>query len=152
MRVPNRVAFLALALPLLLVAGCEWISRPATDPEETPDAAGSSIAPVSDAADTSTVHSEPTEPTPAETGLVVDLPPEERARLTDEAERDLAHSQEVVRAWSDQTGLTEEMAARLRTIRDYMGMAREALDEGDVQGASNLALKARLLAQEMGTP
>jgi hypothetical protein len=141
-----------LVVALLLAVGCDRGGRVATEPDVVEDpgpAAADSSAAV---ADTTVAPAGPAEPTPAETGLMVDLPPEEQQRLVAETEKHLGYAQEVVTAWEAEPDLPEDFTARLHTVEDYMEMARQALADGDPQGASNLALKARLLAQEMGMP
>ncbi|MDM7914155.1 MAG: hypothetical protein ACE15D_09985 [Candidatus Eisenbacteria bacterium] len=46
---------------------------------------------------------------------------------------------------------TEEQKQKLRTVRGLIDQARKAFDHEDLQAAANLAHKARLLADELGS-
>lgn len=95
--------------------------------------------------------SESTDPTDPE-GFVVDLPPEERAALQEQIRSDLTTAMEVLDAWGTVEGVSPEKSEQLQTIQDFVELSRAAVEEEDLLGAANLALKARILAQEIGRP
>jgi hypothetical protein len=95
---------------------------------------------------------DPEPPVPEEGTFRVELPEEERAALIQQASDDLATAAGIVRVWRGREGIEDETLERLRTIEDFMAEAYTALEGDDLQGAANLALKARLLAVEIGSP
>lgn len=79
--------------------------------------------------------------------ISIDLDPEDRARLTRVARRNLAAADSLARLASARIP-SPRNPAKLATAQGLVRQAQEAMQRGDVRAAANLAYKARLLAAE----
>jgi hypothetical protein len=91
---------------------------------------------------TTTPHADPT---PI---LSTDLPPEEKARLMDETERDLVKTKELLQALAKRN-LSPSDEEKLRTAEALLRAAEEAGLRAEVREAASLARKAWLLALDL---
>ncbi len=167
----RRLHAIPVAAGLLLICGCSlmpWRKDPAPTPSlrtsdkqasvpgETapPRSHGSGIdsrertgavadttAPASKTA--ATPVSEPAAP-----NITIQLTDEERARLIDETEKDVALITACLRRL-DREHLDEGQRRSLTDVEDLQKAVMKARDESDVQAASRLARKARLLAEDL---
>jgi hypothetical protein len=80
--------------------------------------------------------------------IVVELDAAQRAALAAQAERDLALAVQVLRD-AQLRELSAQEQETLATVEGLVAAARDALAASDVQGAANLANKAKLLAAEL---
>ncbi len=89
------------------------------------------------------------EPTAEPPWISIDIPEAERRQLMETMERDLEETRGILRSLE---GRPMEPATREKatTIRGLIDQAVEARNRQDIRGASRLAHKARLLADELG--
>lgn len=87
-------------------------------------------------------------PSPPE--VSVDLPPSARFRMEREARRDIALADSLARR-SALRPLPDKQRDKLETALGLIKQAQDALSRGDIPGASNLAYKARLIAEEVSS-
>jgi len=80
--------------------------------------------------------------------IVPDLTPAEATRQRQNAEQLLRSAEDQLRELAGRT-LVAQQQETVGQIRNYMGGARAALQEGDVRRASTLAEKAHLLADDL---
>jgi hypothetical protein len=79
--------------------------------------------------------------------ISIDLDPEDQARLTTVARRNLAAADSLTRLAGPRVPSTRN-PAKLAAAQGLTRQAREAMQRGDIRAAANLAYKARLLAAE----
>mgnify|MGYP001434097260 CR=1 FL=1 len=77
----------------------------------------------------------------------IDLDPEDQARLTVVAQRNLAAADSLARL-AGARAPSPRNPAKLAAAHGLVRQAREAMRRGDIRAAANLAYKARLLAAE----
>jgi hypothetical protein len=77
----------------------------------------------------------------------IDLDPEDQARLTRVARRNLAAADSLTRL-AGARALSSRNPAKLAAAQGLVRQAQEAMLRGDIRAAANLAYKARLLAAE----
>lgn len=94
-----------------------------------------------------TNESSPPAGEPAE--ILVELSPEERAKLEQKAREDLESARQHSANVRTRPELSQEQLERLETLDQYIASALESLEKHDVRAASSLALKARLLGEEL---
>ena len=88
---------------------------------------------------------------PAPRELAPDVQPREAERLHREIQASLQQTERRV-GRLDPAALTPDQRDALATVRSFLGMAKEALERRDYPAASNLAEKARVLAEELPRP
>lgn len=84
----------------------------------------------------------------SDAAVSVDLGGVERTRLASETRRDLAAAERAVAAAKAQPSSADGLD-RLRTVEELIAQARAAYQANDIEGASRLARKARLLAADL---
>src|SRR5208282_4178064 len=80
--------------------------------------------------------------------VAADLTPAEAARQRQDAERLLGSADDQLKLLAERT-LDARQQETVGQIRNYMGGARSALQEGDLRRANTLAQKAHLLADDL---
>ncbi len=80
--------------------------------------------------------------------IVPGVTPAEAARLRQDAEQWLSSSESQLKRLADRQ-LNSQQQEGVSQIRNYMGGARTALQDGDVHRANTLAEKAHLLADDL---
>jgi hypothetical protein len=80
--------------------------------------------------------------------IAADLTPAEAARQRQDAERLLGSADDQLKLVAGRT-LDARQQETVGQIRNYMGGARSALQEGDLRRANTLAQKAHLLADDL---
>jgi hypothetical protein len=173
-RAPS-VGWLAPAVCMLLLCGCslmghkepkpmevptEFVGPPVTS-EERPDSVSvpSPIeSPVRSRATVDTTASrhrpapptvtEPVGPEPAAPSITIQLSDEERIRLTDETDKDVAVTNVCLQRLDRERSSPDQKQA-ISDIEDLLNAVAKAREENDIQAASRLARKARLLAEDL---
>jgi hypothetical protein len=154
----HRIALVAVWILLGLSmgsmsGGCAWLGS-STAPAETgelPSAASDSTTTASSDTtaiappDTTAVDTPAEEPKP----IRVKISDEERAKLVAQFESDLQVATTRAATRPDAATLSAEQRQRWDTLDQYIELARSSWETGDVRAAADLALKARLLADEM---
>lgn len=120
---------------LLAFGGC---SRPNEAPAIDPVAPGPATP---DVADSVQVEDPPT--------LRVLISDEERSRLVAQATSDLQTARSIASDRPESATLSAEDRQRWESLDHYIELAESFLEDGDVRAASDLALKARLLAADL---
>ena len=98
-----------------------------------------------------TKPAEPVLPEPPPPEITIQLTDEERLRLIDETEKDVAQIATCLRA-IDRGRLGEAQRRSLSDIEDLLTAVMKARDASDIQAASRLARKARLLSEDLVRP
>jgi hypothetical protein len=80
--------------------------------------------------------------------LSPDVPPEEKAKLIETAQRDLQRTEELLQSMATRT-LSPAEEEKFRTVEDLLKAAREAGSRAEVREATSLAHKAWLLALDL---
>lgn len=78
----------------------------------------------------------------------VDLSGVERTRLASDTRRDLAEAERAL-STAREKSLKPDALERMKTVEGLIAQARSSYDANDIEGASRLAHKARLLALEL---
>jgi hypothetical protein len=79
----------------------------------------------------------------------VDLSRREEDILTRRARVDMERAERILDVLEQETRNDPEVRIQLRSVRSYLEQTRAALRRRDFQGAANLALKARILAESL---
>lgn len=128
-------------LILTFAAGCSLRGEePSSDPMPMEPEAPEANAPVD------TIPPEPE----GEPPLRVKISDEERTELLARAEGDLRTARTVSARKPSLTDLAPEERQKWESLDHYIQLAESFLEEGDARSAADLALKARLLAAELG--
>ena len=79
----------------------------------------------------------------------VDLPPDQESALAAQARRDMAQADSLLNALPESGRAGGTPREQVEAARGLLNQAEAALDRKDVQGAANLARKARILAESL---
>jgi len=120
-------------------------ARPSSEDGEASRAPDSS-APSSSQTATSGRSAQPADRSDA--AVSIDLGGVERTRLSTQTRRNLAEAERAVSSMKGKP-LGADALERLKTVEELIAQARSASDANDIEGASRLAHKARLLASEL---
>ncbi|MBD3162520.1 MAG: hypothetical protein GF346_09170 [Candidatus Eisenbacteria bacterium] len=139
----SRIA-VAFAAAILL-CGCGWIPGLGGGDATAPDAE-TTTGTADD--DTTAVATDDPDPDARPPAIRITIPPEERARLSEQIERDLRIGADCLRTVAergDLAGNTETIAV----LRQLLADAKKARAAGDLRRAARLSSKARILAEEL---
>lgn len=95
-----------------------------------------------------TEEAQPVLPEPPPPEITIQLTDKERIQLIDETEKDVAQIAACLRS-VDRDRLNEAQKRSLSDLEDLLTAVMNARDASDVQAASRLARKARLLAEDL---